>query len=124
MILEQQKQAIVLSEGEQSDVIKMSLDLDSAQFIMQELLSKGIYSNPITSTIRETVSNSLDSTRRAGTNKPIKVSLKVGKDGNYEFSVEDWGIGLDDKDVENIISKYGASTKRDSSTEIGTFGLN
>ena len=123
MILEQQKQAIVLSEGEQSDVIKMSLDLDSAQFIMQELLSKGIYSNPITSTIRETVSNSLDSTRRAGTNKPIKVSLKVGKDGNYEFSVEDWGIGLDDKDVENIISKYGASTKRDSDLELGVFGI-
>ena len=123
MILEQQKQATVLSEGEQQETIKMSLDLDSAQFIMQELLSKGIYSDTIGSTIRETVSNALDSTRRAGTNKPIIVSFKLAKDGNYEFSVEDWGLGLDDNDVKNIVSKYGASTKRDSATELGVFGI-
>ncbi len=33
------------------------------------------------------------------------------------------GIGLDNDDVVNIISKYGKSTKRDSNTELGMMGL-
>jgi hypothetical protein len=43
----------------------MSLDLDSAQMLMQ-MLSKNLYSDGIGSTIRETASNALDSHRRAG----------------------------------------------------------
>ena len=41
----------------------------------------------------------------------------------YEFSVEDFGVGLDADDVRNIISKYGKSTKRDSNLFIGAMGL-
>ena len=100
----------------------MSLDLDSAQILMQ-MLSKNLYSDSIGSTIRECASNALDSHRRAGVNKPIVISFKRNDSSNYEFSVEDFGIGLDAEDVENIISKYGKSTKRNSSTELGMMGL-
>jgi len=123
MILEQQKQSLVLQEGEQTqESIGMSLDLDSAQILMQ-MLSKNLYSDSIGSTVRECASNALDSHRRAGTTDPIIVSFKRNQDNNYEFSVEDFGIGLDADDVVNIISKYGKSTKRNSNTELGMMGL-
>ena len=122
MILEKQKEALVQQEGESQESIGMSLDLDSAQILMQ-MLSKNLYSDDIGSTVRECASNALDSHRRAGTDKPIIVSLGKNNQDNYEFSVEDFGIGLDADDVKNIISKYGKSTKRNSANELGMMGL-
>ena len=122
MILEKQTEAIIHQEGQSQDSIGMSLDLDSAQILMQ-MLSKNLYSDSIGSTVRECASNALDSHRRAGVDKPIIVSLKVNSANNYEFSVEDFGIGLDAEDVKNIISKYGKSTKRNSANELGMMGL-
>lgn len=121
MILEKQTNAIIQEEGETQDSIGMSLDLDSAQILMQ-MLSKNLYSDSIGSTVRECASNALDSHRRAGVNDPIIVSFKANAENNYEFSVEDFGIGLDADDVKNIISKYGKSTKRNSNTELGMMG--
>jgi hypothetical protein len=122
MILEKQKEALVHQDGEATESIGMSLDLESAQVLMQ-MLSKNLYSDDIGSTVRECASNALDSHRRAGVDKPIVVSLRATKDNTYEFSVEDFGIGLDAEDVKNIISKYGKSTKRNSATELGMMGL-
>ncbi len=122
MILEKQKEANVLVDGQSQESIGMSLDLDSAQILMQ-MLSKNLYSDDIGSAIRECASNALDSHRRAGVDEPIVVSFKASSYNNYEFCVEDFGIGLDAEDVKNIISKYGKSTKRDSATELGMMGL-
>jgi hypothetical protein len=123
MILEKQTEAHILQEGETQETVKMSLDLDSAQVLMQ-MLSKNLYSDAIGSTIRECASNALDSHRRAGSDKPIIVSFKRNQQADtYEFAVQDFGIGLDADDVRNIISKYGKSTKRDSNTELGMMGL-
>jgi hypothetical protein len=122
MILEKQKEANVLVDGQSQESIGMSLDLDSAQILMQ-MLSKNLYSDDIGSTIRECASNALDSHRRAGVKDPIIVAFKESSSYNYEFSVEDFGIGLDADDVKNIISKYGKSTKRESTTELGMMGL-
>jgi anti-sigma regulatory factor (Ser/Thr protein kinase) len=121
MILEKQTQSLIHEVNSTQATIGMSLDLDSAQVLMQ-MLSKNLYSDAIGSTIRECASNALDSHRRAGVDTPIIVKLtKVSN--NYEFSVEDFGTGLDADDVENIISKYGKSTKRNSTTELGMMGL-
>jgi hypothetical protein len=123
MILEKQTESHILQEGTTQETVKMSLDLDSAQVLMQ-MLSKNLYSDSIGSTIRECASNALDSHRRAGCDKPIIVSFKRNNQADtYEFAVEDFGIGLDADDVVNIISKYGKSTKRDSNTELGMMGL-
>jgi HSP90 family molecular chaperone len=121
MILEKQTEANILQEGDSQGSIGMSLDLDSAQVLMQ-MLSKNLYSDAIGSTIRECASNALDSHRRAGVTDPIIVSLISNTENNYEFSVEDFGTGLDADDVKNIISKYGKSTKRNSNTELGMMG--
>lgn len=122
MIQENQVINKVLEEGQSKESIGMTLDADSTQVLMQ-MLSKNLYSDPIGSTVRECASNALDSHRRAGVNEAIIVSLKINPQNNYEFSVEDFGTGLDADDVENIISKYGKSTKRNSATELGMMGL-
>ena len=121
MIIKKQKEAKVLQVGETQSSTKMSLDMDSAQILMQ-MLSKNLYSDEVGSAVRECASNALDSHRRAGVTDPIIVSLRV-VDTGWEFSVEDFGIGLNHQDVENIISKYGKSTKRDSANELGMMGL-
>ena len=121
MIIKKQKEARVLQSGETQSSTKMSLDMESAQVLMQ-MLSKNLYSDEVGSAVRECASNALDSHRRAGTTDPIIVSLRV-VDTGWEFSVEDFGTGLSHVDVENIISKYGKSTKRDSENELGMMGL-
>jgi len=122
MILEQQKDAVVMSVGDVSDSISMSLDLESAQILMQ-MLSKNLYADAIGSTIRETCSNALDSHRRAKIDDPILVRFSANNDNTYTFSVEDFGTGMDSNDVETIISKYGKSTKRLIENELGMMGL-
>ena len=52
MIQEKQAQSKVLEVGQAKESIGMSLDLDSAQVLMQ-MLSKNLYSDPIGSTVRE-----------------------------------------------------------------------
>lgn len=122
MILEKQKEATIIEDGNNNESIGMSLDLDSAQILMQ-MLSKNLYSDAIGSTIRECASNALDSHRRLGIDTPIIVSLKLNDQDNYEFTVEDFGTGLDADDVKNIISKYGKSTKRQEANALGMMGL-
>jgi len=121
MILEQQKEAQVLQQGEDVGTIAMSLDLDSQQMLMM-MLSKNLYSDEIGSTVRELASNALDSHRRAGVDKPIIVSLKQNAQYNWEFTVEDFGVGLDADDITNIISKYGKSLARQEANSLGMMG--
>jgi hypothetical protein len=122
MIINQKQSEVEILQTGNSDTIGMSLDMDSANILMN-MLSKNLYSDSIGSAIRETVSNSLDSHRRSKCNKPIIVSLLLNAEGNYDFSSEDFGTGLDADDVKNIISKYGMSTKRQESNTLGAMGL-
>lgn len=122
MIAKDQKDIVVLQNSEEIESLKMSFDENSTQILMR-MMSKNLYSDAIGSTIREVASNALDSHRRADVKEPILVSLEMSEGGAYEFSVEDFGVGLDANDVKNIISKYGKSTKRESANELGMFGL-
>lgn len=122
MIVQQQKEIIVESVGEENESITMSLDMESTQMLMQ-MLSKNLYSDEIGSTVRETASNALDSHRRAKVDRPIIVSLKINPQYTFEYCVEDFGIGLDADDVRNIISKYGKSLARDEANALGMMGL-
>lgn len=122
MIEEKQRKNEILSEGDSSEKIEMGLDLDSMRNIMQ-ILSKDLYSDAIGSTVRETVSNALDSHRRVGQIDPVIVSLIPDQSYNYHFIVEDFGAGLDDIEVRDVLSKYGKSTKREIADEFGMFGL-
>lgn len=121
MILEKQKENLELNDGVSQESFLTEIDFDSADFLKQ-MLSK-FYADAIGSLIRETASNALDSHREVGIDEPIIVSLNKLSNGNLEFSVEDFGVGVDKDTINNILRKYGKSTKRNSSNQLGAFGL-
>lgn len=99
--------------------IKMGIDTDSLVFL-QSILTD-LYSDPKLAVIREYSTNALDSHIEAGTNKPIEIT-KPNRLASF-FKVKDYGIGLNVEDVENIYSKYAASTKRSTNSQTGMLGL-
>ena len=121
MELVNQKKIIIESEGDIDDVTDMSIDTESIGLLMQ-FLSKNIYSDAIGSTVREWVSNAWDATVKVEDKKPIIVSLVKTESHKWQFTVEDFALGLDDQDVKNIISKYLCSTKRNDSKQLGAMG--
>jgi hypothetical protein len=121
MILEKQKENLELNDGEIHESFATVIDFDSADFLKQ-MLSK-FYSDAVGSLIRETTSNALDSHREINSSEPIVVSFHINDEGNYEFSVEDFGVGINKDTINNILRKYGKSTKRNSVNQLGAFGL-
>lgn len=122
MELVNQKKIIIESEGDIDDVTDMSIDTESIGLLMQ-FLSKNIYSDAVGSTVREWVSNAWDATVKVEEKKPIIVSLVKTESYKWQFTVEDFALGLDDQDVKNIISKYLCSTKRNDSKQLGAMGI-
>jgi hypothetical protein len=93
---------------------------------LQMLLSEGLYSDPITATIAELTNNGVDSIVASGKNpieNPVLVSITRSTNDQYEFSVKDEGLGLDEKEFTNIVMNYLESTKEDSNDFIGSWGL-
>lgn len=103
-------------EGIENESIQMGIDSESVSHLMM-ILSTNLYQDSIGSIIREYTSNAVDANIENKSDDPVIVKLT-----NTEFSVQDFGPGLDDKDFRNIISKYGKSTKRDKSDQLGFYG--
>lgn len=98
---------------------KASIDVEDLNFITT-LLSSNLYSNPEESFLREIVSNAWDSQVVAGTTDiPILVSINE----NNSVTIRDFGTGLSKEEFQNIYTKIGKSTKRESNDYIGSFGI-
>lgn len=121
MIIETKKEINIQKDGVELEHVQMSIDQDSIDILM-DFLSSGIYKDGIGSVIREQSSNSIDSSIKAGNNSPVLVSLK-NNNGQWQFIVEDTGVGLSKDDVKNIISKYLCSTKRSDDKQLGQKGV-
>lgn len=96
-----------------------SIDPTAVKYIMSLLTS--IYSNPIKAVVREYAANALDSHIEAGQTRPIEIEL--GDAWEPVFVVRDFGIGMTRDEVLRLFGQYGASTKRDSNEQIGSFGI-
>lgn len=102
---------------------KVSFKEENMDFIMS-ILSSNLYSNPIGSLIREYVSNAEDSHKEAGNDDPIIVTLDKNEyDDNFFFSVQDFGVGISPERFEDVFINLASSTKRESNTYIGMWGL-
>ena len=81
-----------------------------------------IYSNPIAAIIRELACNAYDSHVLAGfPDKPFSIHIPTFFEPYFE--IEDYGVGLDDNEVENIYTVLYNSTKKNSDAQIGCFGI-
>lgn len=104
-------------KGETS-VAKINID----GFAFQALSGKNLYKNVIRAIVREISCNALDAHVMAGTeDKPFDVHIPTMMEPY--FAVRDYGIGLDDDGVRNVYLTYFGSTKRESNTQIGAWGL-
>lgn len=87
-----------------------------------DILRNKMYSDPITSIVREISCNAIDAHREANKpNLPIKIHLPTNKEPFISFT--DFGIGISPDRMEDIFVNFGASTKRDSNDYIGAFGM-
>ena len=86
-----------------------------------EIISTKIYQYPVAACIRELATNAHDSHIEAGNLNPFIVSLPSKL--NPFFIVEDFGVGLDDSDMTNIYRTVFKSTKENSNTQTGAFGV-
>ena len=88
---------------------------------MFKILSDSLYSDKIQAVIRELATNAYDSHISAGNKNPFKVTLPTA--ANPNFSVRDYGTGLNQQDMESLYTTYGASSKNDSNDFVGCLGL-
>ena len=107
---------------------KVGIDRANVDFITT-LLTSNLYSKPLESFLRETISNAYDSHIEAGKpDTPIILMIKSTKDnyyggsGKYDISVRDYGVGISPERFQKIYTNIGSSTKRESDDYIGGWG--
>lgn len=85
-------------------------------------LSEKLYSNKIGAVIRELSTNAYDSQIEFGNEEtPFLVHLPTSE--NPFFSVRDFGTGLSDHDCKVLYSTYFKSTRNNTNSAVGCFGL-
>lgn len=121
MILQEEINKNVYKSDFSDSEIKMSVTTDDSVLMM--ILSQNLYSDPISSIIRELSSNALDAAVEANNDEPIIVSLHTDNYSKVWFKVQDFGTGISPEKMVNVIAKFGESTKRNSSNQLGWYGL-
>ena len=88
------------------------------------LLVDGIYTDKFLACLREYAANAWDAHRMAGIlDRPIEITLPTYAPGGQFLTVRDFGPGMSPHDVKTVLTRVGASMKRDSNEVIGSFGI-
>jgi hypothetical protein len=111
--------AAPVETGGLTEVGNFTIRADAKAF---RVLIDSLYSNKPLAIIRELSSNAYDSHVLAGImERPIKWQLPTRWDD--AFSVRDYGVSLTHEQVMGIYTTVFASSKEDSNTQVGKFGL-
>ena len=115
-IINEQTQVMSSING---DTTSFKIDPDDP-FIFS-ILRKSLYSNPLKAVCREYIANGRDSHRERGNpDRPIEIIINQRE--GY-FVVKDFGVGISPERMEQVVTWYGRSTKRDDNRQVGGFGL-
>lgn len=111
----------VITSGDM-EVSKVEIDPNNADFIGLILRDK-IYTDKILAPIREYITNAVDAHVESGVDKAVDVRITRNDSHEYIWSVRDYGTGLNEQDVRSIFFSYGSSTKRNSNSQMGLYGI-
>lgn len=121
MIVEknQENEAIYLGQVQEN---KVDIDRENIDFIAS-LLTTNLYSAPLESFLRETISNGEDAQKEAGVEDPLLMIITPDGDSHFKITIRDFGTGISEEKFDRIYRKIGTSTKRESNEYIGHFGI-
>lgn len=88
--------------------------------IIMEVLTK-LYANPRQTLTQEYISNARDAHREIGQKRQIEITAPTRF--NAVMSIRDFGPGLSPDRIRKVFTLYGASTKRDTNSQTGGFGI-
>jgi len=89
---------------------------------MFQVLSSNLYTDKITSVMRELSCNAWDSHVAAG-NESTPFEVMIPTDSSSLFYVRDYGTGLSREQLLNVYTTYFESTKTDDDKQVGALGL-
>jgi hypothetical protein len=91
--------------------------------MLMYILRSRIYSDALGSMVREVISNARDANMEAGSNEPVRIVFPDHDYGTSELCVSDSGCGISEERMRHVFVMFCKSTKRQSTKEIGGFGL-
>ena len=117
MLITEEKIDITTSRNFQS----LNFGIKNPAFIFKLLCDK-IYKNPLKTIVQEYMCNARDAHRELKNEEtPIEVYLPNELSSN--LIIKDFGPGLSPERIEDVFIYLGESTKRDSNTQTGGFGI-
>lgn len=93
---------------------------------LQYILTKALYSDPVSSTIVESTNNGVDGLVQSGKDfleNPVIVEIGTHRNGTHFFRVSDKGIGMSKELFQEVLMNYLESTKEETNELIGSWGL-
>jgi len=121
MILNQLPKQNVVNNALSSTTLRISEDAKDQALLVDLQISK-LYRDKVKSVIREYISNAKDANIAAGkSDVPVKIYLP--SPDKLLFEVSDDGLGMSPEEIDRFFCSVGASSKRDTNTQIGSFGL-
>ena len=97
------------------------ISFDDQEFLMR-ILRDTMYRDKVLAVLREYSANAWDAHVDAGIpDIPIKITLPTALEPTLK--IRDFGLGLSEEDVFGLYPMYGKSTKRDSDTKVGLYGI-
>jgi hypothetical protein len=107
-------------ESNQAPMSSQSFGIGDASVII-EILRNRLYEHKIRTLVQEYMSNARDAHREVGQTRPIEVVCPTTFEPT--FKVRDFGPGISPDRMANVFVNYGSSTKRDTNTQTGGFGI-
>ena len=90
--------------------------------VVISILTEKLYSTPIQTSVKEYISNAIDAHREIGQTKRIKITTP-NRLNNNKLSIRDFGPGMSPQQMKDVFMSLGTSTKRNSNSFIGGFGI-
>ena len=116
MVLNEIKENVSGNLGESTS---FTIEANEAAF---QILTDKLYKYRIRAIVRELAANAIDANRVLKTNLN-NWEITLPNSINPTFAIEDFGIGMTDKEIKEIYTTFFKSTKSSSNDQTGMFGL-